>query len=75
MIFKFDEFLTLNQYFFRKINFLHDAAIADKNLMINYFSKELNVKLTLTTSIYQNDNILKNFDCKMRQNDTVAKKI
>ena len=37
MIFKFDEFLTLNQYFFCKINFLHDAAIADENLMINYF--------------------------------------
>ena len=51
IIFKFNEFLTLNQYFFRKINFLHDAAITDENLMINYFWKKLNVKLTLTTSI------------------------
>ena len=37
MIFKFDEFLTLNQYFFRKINLLHNAAITNENLMINYF--------------------------------------
>ena len=75
MIFKFDEFLTLNQYFFRKINFLHDAAIADESLMINYFWKKLNVKLTLATSIRQNDNILKSFDRRMRQNETVAKKV
>ena len=37
MIFKFDEFLTLNQYFFRKTNLLHDAIIANEILMINYF--------------------------------------
>ena len=42
--------------------------------MINYFWKKLNVKLTLATSIRQNDNILKNFGRKMRQNKTVAKK-
>ena len=75
MIFKFDEFLTLNQYLFRKTNFLHDAIITDENLMINYFWKNLDVKLILTTSIRQNDDILKNFDRKMRQNKTVAKKI
>ena len=75
MIFKFDEFLTLNQYFFRKTNFLHDAIIANEILMMNYFWKNLDAKLILATSIRQNDNILESFDRKMRQNEIVAKRI
>ena len=75
MIFKFDESLTLNQYLFCKTNFLHDAIIANENLMMNYFWKNFDIKLILTTSIRQNDDILKNFDRKVRQNETVAKKI
>ena len=75
MIFKFDEFLTLNQYFFRKTNFLHDAIITNEILMMNFFWKDLDVKLILATSIRQNDDILKSFGRKIRQNETVAKKI
>ena len=66
MIFRFDEFLTLNQYLFRKTNFLHDAIIANENLMMNYFWKNFDVKLVLTTSIRQNDDILKSFNRKVR---------
>ena len=62
MIFKFDDKLIFNQYLFKKINLLHDVEIANKNIMINYFWNKLNVKLTLTIPLKENENTLENLD-------------
>jgi hypothetical protein len=55
LIFRFQEFLILSQYFSRKINFLHDAKIRDENIMINYFWKELKSNLIFVISMREDE--------------------
>lgn len=69
MKFRFDELLIFNQYLFRKINLLYDARIINKDMMIQYFYDKLNFNFMLTISLRKNDDILKNFEKQICQNE------
>ena len=73
MKFCFDESLILSQYLSRKINLLHDVEIISENLMIQYLYNDLNHNLMLITFMKENDDILKNFERRVRQNEQTTK--
>ena len=76
MTFRFDDKnLTLNQYFTRKTNLLHNAKIIDENIITRYLWKDLESQLILIIFIRENDNIIENFDRRVRNNERVARKI
>ena len=76
MTFRFDDKnLTLNQYLTRKINLLHDAKIIDENIIVRYLWEDLESQLILIISIRENDDIIENFDRRVRNNERVARKI
>jgi hypothetical protein len=72
LIFRFQEFLILNQYRFRKINFLHDAENRDENIMIDYLWKKLKLNLIFVISMKKDEDILKNFERRVRINEIIA---
>ena len=74
-VFRFDDSLTFNQYFSRKTNLLHDAEITKKNMMIQYLWNELEFQLQTTISRKKNNDFLKNFEKRVRQNETVARRV
>ena len=74
-VYRFDEFLIFNQYFSRKINLLYNAEITKKNIMIQYLWNKLEFHLQTTISRKKNDDILKNFEKRVRQNETTVRKI
>ena len=74
-VFRFDDFLTLNQYFFRKTNLLHDAEIIEKNIMMQYLWNELKSQLAAIISRKKNDDFLKDFEKRVRQNETIVRRI
>lgn len=76
LIFRFDDHsFFLSQYLFKKINLLHDVKLNDEDLMMRYFWKELKVNLVLITSLRESDDTFKNFDRRVRNNETVVKKV
>ncbi len=75
LIFRFQESLILSQYLSRKINFLHDAEIRDEDIMINYLWKELKSNLAFVISMRKDEDILKNFERRIRMNEIAAFKI
>jgi hypothetical protein len=75
LIFRFDESLTISQYFSRKTNFLHDVEIRDENTMIEYFWKNLKSNLILTTFMRENEDTLKSFERKIRMNEIAMKRL
>ena len=76
MTFRFDDKnLTLNQYFTRKINLLHNAKIIDENIIVRYLWKDFESQLILVTSMRENDDIIENFDRRVRNNERVARKV
>jgi hypothetical protein len=75
LIFCFDESLTINQYFSRKTNFLHDVEIRNENTMIEYFWENLESNLILTTFMRENENTLKSFERKVRMNEIATKRL
>ena len=76
MTFRFDDKnLTLNQYFTRKTNLLHDAEIIDENIIIRYLWEDLESQLILVISMRKNDDIIENFDRRVRNNERVARKV
>jgi uncharacterized short protein YbdD (DUF466 family) len=74
LIFRFDESLTISQYFSRKTNLLHDVEIKDENTMIEYFWESLESNLILTTFMRENENTLKSFERKIKMNEIATKK-
>ena len=76
MTFRFDDKnLTLSQYLTRKINLLHDAKIIDENIIVRYLWEDLESQLILVISMRKNDNIIENFDRRVRNNERVARKV
>jgi hypothetical protein len=74
LIFRFDESLTINQYFSKKTNFLHDVEIKNENTMIEYFWKNLESNLILTTFMRENEDTLKSFERKIKMNEIATKR-
>jgi hypothetical protein len=74
-VFRFDESLTINQYFSRKTNLLHDVEIRNENTMIKYFWKNLESNLILTTFMRENENTLKSFERKIKMNEIATKRL
>ena len=76
MIFHFDDKKqSFNQYFIRKINLLHDVEINNENIIMKYLWNELKTQLTFVTSFRENENIIKIFNRRMRNNKQIARKI
>lgn len=75
LTFRFDEKLIFSQYLSRKTNLLHDVGIANEDIMINYFSDGLDIKLTLTTSLREDEDTFENFGRRVRQNESAAKRV
>jgi hypothetical protein len=75
LIFRFDESLTINQYFSRKTNLLHDVEIKDENTMIEYFWENLESNLILTTFMRENEDTLKSFERKIKINEIATKRL
>ena len=76
MTFRFDDKnLALSQYLTRKINLLYDEKIIDENIIIRYLWKDLESQLILIISMRENDDIIENFDRRVRNNERVARKI
>ena len=76
MTFRFnDKNLTFNQYFTRKINLLHETKIIDENIIVRYLWEDLESQLILVISMRKNDNIIENFDRRVRNNERVARKV
>ena len=67
--FRFDEQFILSEYFFKKTNHLQNARIIDENTMIRYLWNELNAQLILIIPFRKNENILKNFEKRIRMNE------
>ena len=76
MTFRFDDKnLTFSQYLTRKTNLLHDAKIIDENIIIRYLWEDLESQLILVISMRENDDIIENFDRRVRNNERVARKV
>lgn len=75
MIDELPEDLTLSQYISRKTNLLHDAGIFSENVMVRHLWERLDAQLTLATPMKQNDDTLKRFGKRVRQNEQAAKKV
>ena len=73
--FRFDESFTISQYLSRKINLLHDVEISDQDTMIRYLWNNLNVRLVLVIAFKNDDEILKSFKHRVKQNKSAARKI
>jgi hypothetical protein len=75
LFFEFDEDLTLSQYLSRKINLLHDAEIHDEEIMISRLWEELDVNLTLATSVRDDEDTLESFERRVRENEATVRRI
>ena len=76
MSFRFDDKnLTLSQYLTRKTNLLHDAKIIDENIIVRYLWKDFEAQLILVISMRKNDDIIENFDRRVRNNERVVRKV
>ena len=73
--FKFEKNITFNQYFFKKTNTFRNDEIHDETLLIHYFWKNLNAQLILIISIRQDYDIVKNFNRRIKTNETTTKKM
>ena len=74
-VFRFDDSLTFSQYFFRKTNFLHNVKITEKNMMMQYLWNEFEFHLQATILRKKNDDFLKNFEKRVRQNEIAIRRI
>ena len=75
MLFRFDKNITFNQYFSRKINLFRNADVVDETLIVHYLWKKLNVQLVLIISIRKNNDIMNNFNKRIKVNEIVVKKV
>jgi len=70
-----DKKQTLSQYFIRKINLLYDAKVQDKNIIVRHLWNGLEAQLALATSLREDDNTIKAFNRRIRNNEQAARKI
>ena len=75
LVFRFDDSLTFNQYFFQKTNLLHDVEITEKNMMIQYLWNEFEFHLQTTISRKKNGDFLKNFEKRVQQNKIAIRRV